>query len=69
MGKFDIYNCDDCRFHVCTKKDEIPKRHECAPSLHFNRLIGVCDYPHNANCPINEVSLGDIVFFFKLEIN
>lgn len=42
-----------CRYYVCTRTNEIPQRIDCDSDLHFNRLIGVCDYPHKANCPYN----------------
>lgn len=48
----DAYSCST--YYVCF--DGRPIARQCAPGLHFNPILRICDLPENANCAIQDVS-------------
>jgi len=53
-------NDEDCgSYYICTSGQAILQ--PCAPTLHFNPKLGVCDYPYRAGCILGEQSTSNMV--------
>ncbi len=35
----------------CQCSNGVPYQQDCPAGLHYNRVLHVCDWPENANCP------------------